>query len=308
MSSIKSIDNTVAPFVSVIVPCYNSERTIRRCLASIINQQTSVNFDITVVDSSSDQTPQIIQSEFPSVRLIHLEERAFAGAARNLGVRSTGGPFCLMIDSDCVASPGVIERALARLRDVNREKSYAAVGGSLRNGTPKSLSGIVGYLAEFKEFMPAAPLRLCTSVPTAVAAYRRETLERFEGFREDLWPAEDILLHWKMHRAGEQILFDPAIEVIHLNRTGWREVLTYQIRLGMTSAIARRLGGLPGTILLRHRALIALMPFVRTMRAAEWLVKYDFKLFALFLLIWPFYFLAMSFWSAGFFKEAGRRL
>jgi hypothetical protein len=71
--------------------------------------------------------------------------------------------------------------------------------------------------------------------------------------------------------------------------------------------MARRLGGLPGTLLLRHRALIGLMPFVRTARAAEWLARYDFRMFLLFLLIWPLYLLAMSFWSFGFLREARRQ-
>jgi GT2 family glycosyltransferase len=296
----ESIDKTAAPLVSVIVPCYNSERTIRRCLTSIINQETSVSFDITVVDSSSDQTPQIVEHEFPSVQLIHLESRTYAGAARNVGVRTTEAPYCLMIDSDCVASADLIERVMAR----HRTGHYAAVGGSIANGTPRSLSGLIGYLAEFKEFMPEASMRIVATVPTANVAYRRETLEQFGMFDESMFMAEDILLHWKMHTAGESILFDPAIEVTHLNRTGWREVLSYQVPLGRTSAMARRLGGLPGTVLLKHPMLIVLMPFVRTARAAEWLAKYDFKMFLLFLLIWPLYFLAMTFWSFGFLRGA----
>ena len=300
MASIASIDTTTGSLVSVIVPCYNSERTIRRCLNSIINQQTSVSFDVTVVDSSTDQTPQIVQHEFPSVRLIHLATRTFAGAARNVGVRATEAPYCLMIDSDCVTNPDLIERMMAR----HRTGQYAAIGGSTANGTPRSLSGLIGYLAEFKEFMPEAPERVGATVPTANIAYRRETLERFGMFDDRMFMAEDILLHWKMHTAGECILFDPAIEVTHLNRTGWREVLAYQIPLGRSSAMARRLGSLRGTVLLNHRVLIVLMPFVRTARAAEWLARYDLKKFFLFLLIWPLYFLAMSFWSFGFFREA----
>lgn len=299
MASIESIDKKTGPLVSVIVPCYNSERTIRRCLTSILNQQTTLDFDITVVDSSSDSTPQIVQREFPSVRLIHLATRTFAGAARNVGVRVTEAPYCLMIDSDCVTSPDLIERMIAR----HRTAHYAAIGGSTANGTPRSLSGLIGYLAEFKEFMPETPERVGATVPTANIAYRREALEQFGMFDETMFMAEDILLHWKMHAAGERILFEPAIEVTHLNRTGWREVLSYQIPLGASSAMARRLGGLPGTILLKHHLLIVLMPFVRTARAAEWLARYDLKLFLLFLLIWPFYFLAMSFWAFGFFKE-----
>jgi GT2 family glycosyltransferase len=304
MSCSEPIEQQSGPLVSVIVPCYNSERTIRRCLASITNQQTSVSFDVTVVDSSSDHTPRIVEREFPSVRLIHHETRTFAGAARNSGVRATRAPYCLMIDSDCVAQADLIERMITR----HRETHYAAVGGSLANGTPRSLSGLVSYIAEFKEFIPAAPKRLVTSVPTANVAYRREALERFGCFDESVSMAEDLLLHWRMHSAGERIVFDPTIRVTHLNRTGWREVLSYLVTLGMASAKARRLGGVPGVFLVNHPVLILGLPFARTFRAARWLARYDLKKFLLFLLIWPFYLLAMSFWSFGFFREALGRI
>ena len=287
------------PTLTVIIPCYNSERTIRQCLNSIISQQTSVEFDVIVVDSSSDQTGQIVEHEFPSVRLIKLKERAFAGVARNLGIRATRAPYCLMIDSDCVAEPDLIERATAR----HREDNYAAVGGSLANGTPQSISGTIGYLIEFKEFMPSAPMRLVQSVPTANVTYRRETLERYDCFDEVMWLAEDILLHWKMFQAGEHILFDPAIKVQHLNKTGWRQILYYQIDLGRFSAIARKRGGLPGGILLKYPPLILLMPFARLLRAFTWFAKHDKRLLLRFLLIWPAYLLATSFWSFGFLAE-----
>lgn len=293
---------SIEPIVSVIVPCYNSEQTIRRCLAAILAQRTSILYDVIVVDSSVDQTPQIVAREFPSVRLIHLDRRTFAGAARNVGARSTHASFCLMIDSDCVAQPDLIERMIAR----HREAEYAAVGGSLRNGTPKSLSGWTGYLLEFKEFIPAAPMRLEKTVPTANVAYRREALERYRYFDEDMWLAEDVLFNWKIYKSGERILFDPAIEVTHLNRTGWRQVLSYQVSLGKCSAEARKRGGLPGDVLLRHPALIALMPLVRLARAASWLARTDGRAFLVFVLISPMYLLAACYWSFGFFQGVTR--
>jgi glycosyltransferase involved in cell wall biosynthesis len=300
MEPLSSSNHSSEVLVSVIVPCYNSERTIRECLKSIMNQKTSVSFDVVVVDSSTDRTPQIVAQEFPSVRLIHLEKRTFAGAARNVGARSTKSRYCLMIDSDCIASDDLIERVIAR----HREQDYAAVGGSLRNGTPRSLSGLIGYLIEFKEFMPTTPLRFEKSVPTANIAYHREVLERFGYFDEEMWLAEDILFNWKLYSSGERILFDPAIEVTHLNRTGWRNVLSYQVSMGKLSATARKRGGLPGKFLLDYPLLTALMPFVRTARAAGWFASHDLRLLSLFLLIWPFYFIAAVFWSYGFFVSA----
>lgn len=288
------------PIVSVIVPCFNSERTIRRCLNAILDQNTSIPYDVTVVDSSVDETPRIVEEEFPMVRLIHLNTRTFAGAARNIGVRATRAPFCLMIDSDCIARNDLIERMVGR----HHEEAYAAVGGSLSNGTPASLSGWTGYLLEFKEFIPSGPKREVDTVPTANVTYRREALERHGCFDEEMWLAEDILFNWKMRRAGERILFDPAIEVTHLNRTGWREVLSYQVSLGKCSAEARRRGALPGNALLRYPVLILLMPFVRLVRAAVWLSRVDRRAFLMFLLISPMYLLGCCFWSAGFFKGA----
>jgi glycosyltransferase involved in cell wall biosynthesis len=287
------------PVVSVIVPCYNSERTIRQCLSALVNQRTEAPFDVIVVDSSEDQTPRIVEQEYPSVRLVH---RTFAGPARNIGIKSTESPFCLMIDSDCVARPDLIERVMAR----HGEEEYAAVGGSLRNGTPGSLSGLVGYLAEFKEFMPTTPARLEKSIPTANLCYRREAIEGAGCFDEEMQFAEDISLNWKIISAGGRILFDPAIEVTHLNRTGWASVLGYQVGLGRLSAKARRRFGLPGKFLLDYPALIFLMPFVRTINAAKWFFKHDRSMLLKFLLVWPIYLIAMAFWSFGFFKGATR--
>lgn len=289
--------------VSVIVPCYNSEQTIRGCLEAILAQRTSIPYDVIVVDSSVDQTPQIVAGEFPAVRLIHLDQRTFAGAARNVGARSTQAPFCLMIDSDCVAQPDLIERMIAR----HREAEYAAVGGSLRNGTPKSLSGWTGYLIEFKEFTPGAPMRFEKTVPTANVTYRRDALERYGYFDEDMWLAEDVLFNWKMYKSGERILFDPTIEVTHLNRTGWSQVLSYQISLGRCSAEARRRGGLPGDVLLRYPALISLMPLVRLVRAVSWFARVDRQALLIFLLVSPMYLLAACYWSFGFFLGASSR-
>jgi glycosyltransferase involved in cell wall biosynthesis len=295
-----SCDKHNHPLLSVIIPCYNSEQTIRRCLRSILNQQTTVAYDVIVVDSSSDQTPEIVQREFPSVRLIHLEKRTYAGAARNIGAQATSAQYCLMIDSDCLAAPDVIERMIASHQGAN----YAAVAGSLLNGTPGSLSGTVAYLIEFKEFMPSAPLRLEKLVPTASIAYRREILERYGYFDEDMSTAEDILFNWKITSSGERILFDPAMKVTHLNRTGWLKVLSYQVELGKSSASARRRGGLPGQILLSRPLLILLMPFVRTVNAAKWLMAHEKKMLVTFLFLWPMYLVAASFWTWGFFRQA----
>src|SRR6059036_3496775 len=88
-----------SPTLTVIVPCYNSERTIRQCLNSIISQRTDVEFDVIVVYSSSDQTARIVELEFPSVRLIKLNQRAFAGESPLIELDQSNGGKLKLHDS-----------------------------------------------------------------------------------------------------------------------------------------------------------------------------------------------------------------
>jgi len=292
-------DKGVDPLVSILIPCYNSERTIRRCLESIVNQETSVPFDVTVIDSSSDRTPEIVAREYPEVKLIRRTSRTLAGAARNIGVRATSGPFCMMIDSDCIAEPDMVDRVMQRFREGN----YTGVGGAICNGTPGSWSGLLCYLMEFKESMPCTPRREVRTLATANLTYRRDVFERLGGFDDTLWLTEDILFNYKLTMSGYSILFDPEIRVTHLNRTGWRTVLSYQYGMGRMSAAARLRSEMPGRILLRYPALIVLAPFVRLARAAKWLLDYNSHQFLSFVLLSPAYLLGTAIWSLGFFKE-----
>jgi len=294
----------IEPLVSILIPCYNSERTIRQCLDSILRQETSIPFDVTVVDSSIDATPEIVAREYPAVRVIHRAARTLAGAARNIGVRATNGRYCMMIDSDCIARPDMVEQVIRRFR----EGEYAGVGGAISNGTPGSWSGLLCYLMEFKESMPSTPRRTVRTLATANLTYRRDVFEVMGGFDDTLWLTEDILFNYKLTLAGYSILFDPEIQVTHLNRTGWRNVLSYQYGMGRMAAAARLRGEMPGRVLLEYPALLFLMPFVRLARAAKWLLDYDRKQLLKFIILSPAYLLGSTIWSVGFFNEVAESL
>lgn len=64
--------------ISVVVPSFNSKRTIRETLGAILGQQTKHALEVIVVDSSNDGTGDIIEKEFPTVRLFRLELRIHA--------------------------------------------------------------------------------------------------------------------------------------------------------------------------------------------------------------------------------------
>lgn len=92
--------------ISVIVPCYNSEKYIEECFASLREQTLGLE-DLQVIfvnDASTDNTLEYLQryaSEYPqSVEVIDLEKNHRQGGARNRGLVRAAGEYVLFLDSD----------------------------------------------------------------------------------------------------------------------------------------------------------------------------------------------------------------
>ncbi|HIJ12049.1 TPA: glycosyltransferase, partial [Candidatus Woesearchaeota archaeon] len=177
--------------VSVVIPAYNSERFISRCLHSLENQQTDIPYEIIVVDSSKDSTPNIIRTHFPSVKLIHLETQTMPGAGRNIGVKEAKGEIIAFIDSDCVAHPHWINDAVRDIRS-----GYEIVGGSVANGNPETLVSIADHIITFNEFLPYMPRREVPFMPTCNFICTKKAFHDVGGFSDDLFAGEDTLFSY----------------------------------------------------------------------------------------------------------------
>lgn len=105
--------------VSVIVPAYNSEETIERCLDSIL-KQTYSNFEIIVInDGSTDRTEEICQRYAKvnkNVR-IYTQKNQGVSSARNLGIEKSDGKYLQFVDSDDYIDSDMIENMVREIRD-----------------------------------------------------------------------------------------------------------------------------------------------------------------------------------------------
>ena len=87
--------------ISVIIPTFNEEDVIGRCLESLKNQSYA-DFEVIVVDDgSSDTTPQLLRGagKTGSVKVFFQEHKG-AGAARNLGSKYASGDILVFVDAD----------------------------------------------------------------------------------------------------------------------------------------------------------------------------------------------------------------
>jgi len=234
------------PLVSVVMPCYNGSRTIRRALESLMTQELPSPYEVIVVDSSCDGTDVIVREEFPSVQLIRRERRTPVGAARNLGVGRAQGDVIAFFDSDCVADPGWL-RHLASAHEVN----VAGAGGSVVNANPASLVGWASFLMEFSRLAPSSPRRLVSDIVGCNCSYKRWVFERYGLYHDGDYAGDDMLFNRRLILAGERLLFEPRAVVHHQNREDLGGFLRHMRHLGEGVGMVRLLDGMPHAYLAR---------------------------------------------------------
>ncbi len=87
--------------VSIIIPCYNAEKTIKRCLESVISQ-TYKNIEIVIInDGSIDKTDSIIKKYINDNRIKYYNRSNHGiGKTRNFGIKEATGEYITFLDSD----------------------------------------------------------------------------------------------------------------------------------------------------------------------------------------------------------------
>ncbi len=111
--------------ISVLVPVYNSEKYLTRCIESILNQ-TYKNIELIIVnDGSNDKSYEIIE-EYKKrdnrIKALHTENKGVS-YARNLGLDSASGDFLAFVDSDDYIDEDYLETLYKYLKNENADIS-----------------------------------------------------------------------------------------------------------------------------------------------------------------------------------------
>ena len=103
--------------VSVIIPAYNSEKTLRETISSVLNQTFS-NFELIVIDGgSTDSTLGIISSIHDFRLRVFSYSNLGISASRNCGIAHSNGEFIAFLDHDDLWTPDKLELQLRALRE-----------------------------------------------------------------------------------------------------------------------------------------------------------------------------------------------
>ena len=113
--------------ISIVVPTFNEEKNIKRCLKALLNQTIPRDqIEIIVVDGNSNDHTREIAAEFADIVLIQTSKGV--GGARNDGFRIAKYDLVATTDADCEPSPSWVESILKRFEKDN----VVAVTGILK--------------------------------------------------------------------------------------------------------------------------------------------------------------------------------
>lgn len=120
------MENNTTPEISIIIPVYNVEQYIRKCLDSI-QSQTFTDFEAIIVDDSSPDGSIKIAMEFvandPRFKIITRENGGLS-AARNTGLQYAVGKYVAFIDSDDFIAPTYLEKLYNACEQNNADIAY----------------------------------------------------------------------------------------------------------------------------------------------------------------------------------------
>lgn len=186
--------------ISVVIPAYNAERYLRRCLASVFAQTLSPDEVIVVDDGSTDNTAELAgQLGAKVVR----RPNGGLSAARNTGIQNASGNWIALLDADDSWEPEKLARQVA-LIGPDTVLVYTGIRYYDDNGTRSLQRAIEPHAAK-------KALRYCNPIPCTYLV-RREDLLRDGGYREDIRACEDWEMNFRLSKAGSfEAVADPLM-------------------------------------------------------------------------------------------------
>lgn len=216
--------------VSIIIPSFNTKEILHNCLQSILENSKKISYEVIVIDNNSqDGSLQMVEEDFPLVKLIKNQENLGFAKANNQGIKMAKGKYLLFLNSDTVIKDKAIEKMDYFMEN---HKEIEAIGPKLLNSdkTIQSSAGffpnpfVVFVMLFLEHFLGGRFVR--TSYPKlkqvdwvmgAALMVKKEITDDIGGFDEKIFMYYDEVDYcYRIHKAGYNIYYYPEAEIVHL--------------------------------------------------------------------------------------------
>ena len=244
----------MVPKVSVIVPCYNEQTTIRLLLEALCAQTfPRGNMEVVIADGmSQDGTREAIaafQRDFPEleVRVVDNIHRNIP-AGLNRAIEAARGDLIVRLDGHAKPYPDYVEKCVQ-----DHEAGLGDnIGGvwEIQPGASTWIARSIAAAASHPLGVGDAMYRLAASASEVdtvpFGSYRRTLVERIGGYNESLLTNEDYEFNTRIRQANGRVWLDPSIRSVYFARSTFKELIRQYWRYGYWKW--RMLRNFPGTV------------------------------------------------------------
>ncbi len=196
------------PKISIILPIYNSEKTIGEALTAIRSLEYK-NYEVIIVDDNSSDNSVRIAEKF-KFNIVKLKENHGAAEARNIGSRKASGELLLFTDADVILPKDTLTKAA----------KYYSKGKNIFIGMFSPKLRFKNIFSQYKH------LYLCYyylkqgehlhTLDTSLTVIKRSIFEKHNGFDKTIRISEDAELGTRLLRAGETITQPKDLNMEHI--------------------------------------------------------------------------------------------
>jgi succinoglycan biosynthesis protein ExoA len=240
--------------VSIIVPCFNEEKTIRLLLNALYAQTyPHAAMEVVIADGmSSDGTRQQVaafQDEFPDLRLRVIDNpQRTIPAALNRAIATAQGEVIVRLDAHSVPRPDYVTRCVAAL-DAGLGDNVGGVWEIRPQGESWQARSIAAAASHplgvgDAHYRYTTEAKVVDTVP--FGSFKRALVERIGFFDESLLTNEDYEFNVRLRQSGGKVWLDPAIRSVYFARPTLGELARQYWRYGYWKA--RMVRRYPGTI------------------------------------------------------------
>lgn len=194
--------------LSVVIASHGVAGALADCLSSLKRQNPDGGVEIIVAADSTGRSVNIVEEQFPGVRLVNGLGPALVPELWARGAEAAQGRTIAFTTADFVPAPDWI----VQIRR-HHALGYEAVGGAIENGASSSAVQWAVYFCRYAAYMPPFPPRAAVQIAGDNASYRRAALERCADLTaQGFW---EYTVNERLHRDGHALLLTPALRVTH---------------------------------------------------------------------------------------------
>lgn len=214
------------PYISVIIPAYNSKHFITKCLDAL-RKSSYESYEIILVDDcSNDGTAEV--AEEMGCRVFVMDQQSGPAVARNFGSKRANGEIVLFIDSDVLVKSDTLELVASTFSE---NPEISALFGSY-DDTPVDKDFLSQYRNLLHHYVHQNSNPDAATFWAGCGAVRKEVFMELNGYdyKRFAEPSiEDIELGYRMREKGYKIRLDKNLQVTHLKHWGWYSMIKTDI-------------------------------------------------------------------------------